>query len=126
MAQYQQSMIVQKQSARQRAALTVPEKQKQSALEFAAALQKYAPRVAGQRPDRMAYIRTDGSTTFEDSATARGASRALYLIFKAEGLPIFTEVQPVPNPKGGSPLYQILGYLTGSRDRDRKVAFEAL
>lgn len=126
MAQYNGSMKVQKQSARKRAILTVPEKQKQSALEFAAAVHEYAPRVEGQRPDRIPYIRSNGELTFPDRSTAKGAAVALYQILKAEDAGVAVEVEPTPNPNGGPNLWRVLGYVAGSRKARAAAGFSAL
>lgn len=130
MSKYQGNMVVHRKLNRQeRTAVQLPEQKKQSVLEFHAALVKYAPRVAGQRPDRLPYIRSNGETLFQSIGEAQSACKALALACKALSLPVWVEFSPVPNPKGGSPMYQILGYLTGSRKERQsaqEVAFQSL
>ncbi len=121
---YSAAQVVSTKKARkQRQHLAVPVTVETRMKEFHGALLQYAPRVAGERPSRLPYIRDNGSNVFEDAKSVTWALKAAQIAAKALGFNVTLEASPVPNPNGGSPLYQILGYLNAERPRNSRSEY---
>lgn len=104
--------VLRKQHKAAKASVEIPEAVKQSVQEFHSALCEIAPRVEGCRPERLVYVRSNGDVFFMNAEEAEKAQRGMMKAVRALNLPVFVEIAPAPNPKGGSPWYRIVGYLT--------------